>query len=187
VTPDESVVLRVIALLNQHGIPFMVTGSIATSYHGRPRSTHDADLVIDPRPPQLAALVSDLLAEDFHVSPEGAQRALQHRAQFNVIAIREAAKVDLIIRKDRPFSVEEFRRRQLGSFAGTSVPFVTPEDAILSKLEWARRGGDSERQIADAAGVLQLNPSLDRAYVARWAAELGVTDLWTRIERDTAT
>jgi hypothetical protein len=104
-----------------------------------------------------------------------------------VIAIREAAKVDLIIRKDRPFSVEEFRRRQLGSLAGTSVPFVTPEDAILSKLEWARRGGDSERQIADAAGVLQLNPSLDRAYVARWAAELGVTDLWTRIERDTAT
>ena len=85
-TPDETVLLRVIALLDRHGIPFMITGSIATSYHGRPRSTHGADVVIDPRPPQLAAFVSDLLAEDFYVSPDGAERALQQRSQFNVIA-----------------------------------------------------------------------------------------------------
>ena len=91
------------------------------------------------------------------------------------------------MRKDRPFSIEEFRRRQAGSYAGTQVPFVTPEDAILSKLEWARRGGDSERQIADAASVLQLNPGLDRAYVSYWATELGVPDLWARLERETAT
>jgi hypothetical protein len=26
----------------------MVTGSVASSYYGRPRSTHDADIVIDP-------------------------------------------------------------------------------------------------------------------------------------------
>jgi hypothetical protein len=59
---------------------------------------------------------------------------------------------------------------------------VTPEDAVLSKIEWARRAGDSERQIADAAGVLAVNPSLDRAYIERWAQELGLIDLWRRIE-----
>lgn len=60
---------------------------------------------------------------------------------------------------------------------------MSAEDAILSKLEWARQGGDSERQIRDAAGVLELNPTLDRAYVDRWAGELGVKDLWDQISQ----
>ena len=64
---------------------------------------------------------------------------------------------------------------------GQAVSIVTPEDAILSKLEWARRSGDSDKQLADAAGVLDINPALDREYIARWAQELGVTDLWQRI------
>jgi len=58
---------------------------------------------------------------------------------------------------------------------------VTAEDALLSKLEWARRPGDAEKQLADAAGVLHLNPALDRAYVERWATALRVSDLWARI------
>jgi hypothetical protein len=56
----------------------------------------------------------------------------------------------------------------------------TPEDAIVSKLEWARRSGDSERQVRDALGVLELNPAIDCAYV-RWAEALGVADLGRRI------
>lgn len=62
-----------------------------------------------------------------------------------------------------------------------AVAMVTAEDAILSKLEWARRSGDSERQLQDAAGVLELNPSIDREYISKWAAELGISDLWSRI------
>jgi hypothetical protein len=52
---------------------------------------------------------------------------------------------------------------------------------VLSKLEWARRAGDSERQLADAAGVVAVNPTLDRAYIERWAEQLGVADLWSRL------
>ena len=55
---------------------------------------------------------------------------------------------------------------------------------MLSKLEWARRAGDSERHIADAAGVLAVHPNLDRAYVERWARQLGVLDLWMRVASD---
>jgi hypothetical protein len=61
------------------------------------------------------------------------------------------------------------------------VDIVSPEDAIVSKLEWARRSGDSERQLRDAAGVLELNPGVDRQYIAHWVEDLGVADLWRRI------
>jgi hypothetical protein len=58
------------------------------------------------------------------------------------------------------------------------------EDTILSKLEWAKKAGRSEKQIEDAAGVLAVNPGVDRAYVERWARELGVLDLWQEIAGD---
>ena len=58
---------------------------------------------------------------------------------------------------------------------------ASPEDTILSKLEWARKVGRSEKQIDDAAGVLAVNPGIDRAYVERWAGELGVLGLWQEI------
>jgi len=182
VTTEEEVLGQVVRLLEGLAIPYMVTGSIATSYHGRPRATHDADVVIDPTGAQLDALVRDLDAAGFYVDADRAREALRQRRQFNTIEMARATKVDLIVRKDRAFSTEEFRRRQRVdlSFA-RDVSTVTAEDSVLSKLEWARQSGDSERQLRDAAGVVELNPTLDRAYIRQWAEQLGVTDLWERI------
>lgn len=59
-TPELAVLAKVIDLLNRTGIPYMVTGSVAASAHGRPRSTHDADIVIDPTRPQLDQLLANL-------------------------------------------------------------------------------------------------------------------------------
>ena len=122
------------------------------------------------------------MADGFYVDPERALDALREQTQFNTIETRYACKIDLIIRRDRPFSQAVFARRIAVdlSFA-KAVSIVTPEDAILSKLEWARRSGDSEKQLADAAGVLDLNPSIDRGYIEHWAGQLGVSDLWRRI------
>lgn len=122
----------------------MITGSVATSYHGRPRSTHDADIVIDPTAPQLNELVRDLDAAGFYVDARAARAALEHRRLFNATDIQHACKIDLIIRKDRPFSLEELGRRQHVDLTfGRGVAVISPEDAVLSKLEWAKRSGDS--------------------------------------------
>ena len=163
----------------------MLTGSVAASYHGRPRATHDADLVIDPTPEQLECLLTSLQGADFYVDRDGAREAMRRRGQFNAIEMRYACKIVLIVRQDRPFSETEFGRRVAVDLTfGRNISIVTPEDAILSKLEWARKSGDSERQLADAVGVLDLNRSVDRRYIERWANELGVTDLWRRVSAD---
>ena len=181
-SPEEAALRRVLHLLEQHDIPYMLTGSVAASYHGRPRATHDADVVIDPDAERLDALVEDLDAAGFYVDAAGARLAFERRRQFNAIDIQSASKIDLIVRKDRPFSVTELARRQRIdlSFAD-GVAVVSPEDAILSKLEWAKSSGDSERQIRDAADVLEMNPGLDRAYIEQWAEALGVDALWRRL------
>jgi hypothetical protein len=182
VSPEEDALVRVVSALETEGVPYMVTGSVASSYHGRPRSTHDADIVIDPAREQLARLVRRLAAAGFYADEEQAQDALHRRRQFNVIETQSACKIDLIVRKERPFSREELQRRQVAELSpGMSVALASAEDTILSKLEWARKAGGSEKQIADAAGVLEVSPNLDRDYIERWARELGILDLWQEI------
>jgi len=180
----EGAIRRVLVALERAGVPYMLTGSVAASYHGRPRATHDADLVIDPTPQQLDQLVADLDAAAFYVDGAGARAALEQRRQFNAIDTQSASKVDLIVRKERPYSLEELTRRQYVDLSfDRPVAMVTPEDAILSKLEWAQRSGDSVRQLRDAAGVLELNPGVDRTYIERWAIELGVFEMWQAISK----
>ena len=180
--PEEHALLAVVQMLDRHDIPYMVTGSVATSYHGRPRATHDSDVVIDPTPAQLESLVHDLEEAGFYVDPQGARAALEQRRQFNAIDAQHACKIDLIVKKNRPFSEEEFTRRLRVDLAfARQVAVVTPEDAILSKLEWAARSGDSERQLRDAAGVVELNPAIDVGYINRWVGALGVADLWRQL------
>ena len=184
-TPEEEALTRVARALDRHQIAYMVTGSVASSHHGRPRTTHDVDLVIDPEPRPLSDLVRALATDGFYVDGKVAEDALRRRAQFNAIEIESAVKIDLIVRKNRPFSVLELaRRRSVELTAGCTVALATPEDSILSKLEWARKGGGSEKQLADAAGVLEVSgEGLDRAYIEKWACELGVFDLWESLAR----
>ena len=165
--------------LERAGIPYMVTGSLASSYHGEPRATRDVDIVIDPEPEALAALVDDLQAAAFYVDRDVALDALAHRSQFNAIG-PDASKVDFIIRRDRPFSREEFSRRQPAVLLGTPGYLTTAEDLVLAKLEWAAASG-SDRQLSDVAGILAIAGPLDGAYIERWAVVLGVADTWHRL------
>ena len=172
----------VIGLLERSGIPYMVTGSLASSFHGEPRSTRDADIVIDPSPASIQPLVDGLTAAGFYVDAAVAREAVAARSQFNAIG-PDAAKIDFIIRRDRPFSVQEFRRRQEADLLGTPGFVASAEDVILAKLEWAKATG-SERQLDDVAGILAVADELDLPYIQRWAVALDVADAWRAIRRD---
>jgi hypothetical protein len=169
-----------IRLLERSAVPYMITGSIASTYHGEPRSTLDIDIVIDPDAVALERLVDELAAADFYVDRDSARVALRERTQFNAIGA-EAAKVDFIIRKERPFSVEEFGRRRKVELPGRSGFMATVEDVILAKLEWAV-ATDSDRQLRDVAGMRAVaGDALDQAYLARWIAALDLTEAWMRV------
>lgn len=111
-TPEEQALATVVQTLERCGIAYMVTGSVASSDYGRPRSTHDADVVVDPTPGQLEEFVEALEGDGFYVDAGSAQQALRLRRAFNVIEMTFACKIDLIVRQDRDFSREEFSRRR---------------------------------------------------------------------------
>ena len=175
-----SALARIVASLDAAGIPHMVAGSFASTFHGEPRTTHDVDVVIDPSRDALDRFVRSLDRGAFYVSAEAVAEAWRRRGLFNVIDLASGWKIDLILRKDRPFSRSEFARRAPARILDVDVFVATAEDTVLAKLEWARLG-ESERQIRDVIGVIELcGEHLDRRYVERWARELGVEELWER-------
>jgi hypothetical protein len=172
---QEEFLVRIAQALEAARIPFMVTGSHSSSHHGQPRTTNDVDLVIDPTPEQLTRFL-DLLGDRYYVSRESAQEALGRRSMFNVVDFEEGWKADLIVRKDRPFSIEEFRRRLPRTLLGQSLPIASAEDVILTKLEWDAITA-SERQVQDALNVAVVQwPTLDQTYLRQWAPTLGVAE-----------
>ena len=95
---------RIVAALNQAEIPFMLTGSFASSWHGLTRATQDIDLVIASDEDRLRDLIVLLPADQYYVDLDAALDALQRRSQFNVIDLATGWKIDLVVRRDRPFS-----------------------------------------------------------------------------------
>lgn len=174
---------RIVLRLDRAGIPYMLTGSFAAAYHGRPRATQDIDLVIAPSANQIRNLFRDLPAGEYYADERTALEALRHESQFNLIDLATGWKIDLICRKSRAFSRSEFERRVQVDFEGIPLFVAAAEDVILSKLEWAKLGG-SLRQLEDVAGLLQVRgDELDRAYVERWVAALDLDREWTEARR----
>jgi 4-hydroxyphenylpyruvate dioxygenase-like putative hemolysin len=176
---------RLVTILDERRVPYMIVGSTASSYYGEPRKPRGVDFVIDPSTSRLRALVRSLASAGFSVDAKAASQALALRTQFDVVD-STGGKADLIIRKERPFSREEFARKQPAELPTVTAMVATAEDTIIAKLESARTG-EAERHLRDAASILTASGDrLDFAYIERWINELGLQDLWASVGKEQA-
>jgi hypothetical protein len=175
------VTLEVVQALQVLEIPYLLGGSLASSFYGIPRATQDADIAADLAAHHVPPLVS-MLRDRFYLDQERALQAVRRRTSFNLIHLGTNLKVDVFVLDDQAFSRSEMARRRSFPMSGdTNVTFqvASPEDVVLQKLRWFRLGGEvSQQQWSDLLGVLKVQRSrLDSDYLARWSAQLGVDDL----------
>lgn len=176
-----AVTLQVTEAIERLGVPYVIGGSMASTAHGRIRTTLDVDIVADLQPAHVDALVQ-ALGEAFYVDANAARNAIQRRSSFNLIHLETMFKVDIFIPKDRPFDRQQLARREkqvIGTDPDQMAYVASAEDIILAKLEWYRLGGEvSERQWRDIQGILEVSGNrLDQAYLRHWAAMLNISDL----------
>ena len=173
----------VAAALSELNVPFYICGSVASSVLGEPRSTLNIDLVADLQESQVETFIS-LLGERFYADAAPACEAIRRRSSFNLIHQETFLKVDIFLPKKRRFDDEQLRRREMHILEEGSpqYPVATPEDVLLSKMEWFRLGGEtSDRQWRDILGVLKVNCfDIDIGYLEHWAKDLRVDDLLVR-------
>ena len=174
---------RVSEVLDFATIPYMLTGSFASSYYGVLRATHDIDIVISPAPQSVTTLVQRLNEKDYYADLNAAIDAQRNQSMFNALDNQTGWKVDFIFCKSSAYAREAFRRRKAVDFHQTRIFVASVEDVIVSKLEWAKMG-ESARQIEDVAAVFKKqHASVDRPYIEKWVAELGLVPQWTEARR----
>ena len=165
-------------------IPYFISGSLATAVHGMARATMDVDLVADIQSSHIQPLLNTL-GEVFYTDDEMITNAIRQRISFNLIHKETMFKVDVFPAKDRAFNRSQFERREAYALANEperKAFIASPEDNILSKLEWYRLGGEiSDRQWQDVLNVLKIQGErIDRTYLEYWAVQLDVSDLLQR-------
>jgi hypothetical protein len=173
--------LRVVRMLDELGIAYVLGGSLASSLVGEPRATADVDLAIRIDPDQVSALVR-ALSRDFYISEEAVKDAVRRGTSFNAVHLESVTKVDLFVLGD-----DVLDRRQLERRVRVLVTEDPPqqlwigsaEDQILRKLAWYRAGGQvSDRQWRDVIGILAVQSGrLDLEELRTAAEELGLSDL----------
>lgn len=161
----------------------MVTGSFASSLQGEPRLTHDIDLVVIIQKEVVKKLVAQFQPPNYHLDQESVVNAVNNKHTFNLINVTEGDKVDFWLLTDEPFDASRFKRRVADEFAGIKIYVSAPEDTILAKLRWAKLSGGSEKQFTDALRVYEVQfNKLDTGYLAYWAKELEVEEMWKRLQ-----
>ncbi len=163
---------KVIDRLGRENISYMLTGSMAVNVYGHARATNDFDIVLQINRHHVPKLIK-LFEKDFYISREAIEEALRQQSMFNVIDNETIFKVDFIIAKEDPFSRQQFERRQKITVGDKEIYVISPEDLILSKLEWSQTSL-SEIQERDIQNILRiLDKNMDWQYLEKWANAKG--------------
>jgi hypothetical protein len=176
---ELDIVRDVARRLEQGGLAYMLTGSMAMNYYAQPRMTRDIDVVVALTPKDTDAIVR-LFTPDYYVARDVVSSSIAHQSLFNLIHQESVIKVDCIVRKNTPYRRAEFERRQRVTVKDFSVWIVSKEDLIISKLWWAK-DSQSELQLRDVRNL--LNTGCDTAYINHWTTELVLNTVWEQCQK----
>jgi hypothetical protein len=169
-TPQE-LLMAISNILEELEIPHAVTGGFAVTVWGIPRYTADIDIVIEFADKNIKPLAKKLVAidKDVHINEDAMREALMYHGEFNSIHPDTGLKVDFFVQDNSSYNALKIKRAILRDINGQKIPFVSPEDLILSKLIWSKES-ESQKQAGDIKSVLR-NPTLtlDMKYIKGWA------------------
>ena len=172
----------VVNAFEKFSIPYYIGGSIASSIYGMARATMDIDIVADVKLHHISLLRQELKTS-YYIDEDMINEAIQNSSSFNLIHLETAIKIDVFIFKDIPYHQNAFERKIKDTLEDDDIKtefyFSSPEDIIISKLQWYELGGKvSERQWLDVIGVIKVQgDSLDKNYLKIWTKRFGIFEL----------
>jgi hypothetical protein len=178
--------ITLVSTFDAADISYMIVGSYSSNFYGIPRSTKDADVVLQ--------MDADVWARLPALLPPGIE--LEQQGGFEMVT---ATRRDVLRVKDSLFEIELFhlsedehdrarfsRRRKVEIVPRTGVWLPTPEDVVVQKLRWAK-GARRSKDYADALAVLQVQGNtLDWPYIERWCAAHDTLDVLAEAKAEAA-
>ena len=177
-TTIDDVTLRVIDALNASSVNYMLVGSFSTNVYGIPRSTKDADFVLQHEG-EFAPEFYEKLGKNFNFDP-------QLKFETNTGTFKQEMRfsgtpftVELFRLSDDPFDQTRFERRVPVKLLGRETFIPRAEDVVVMKVRWFR-----EKDRADVKNVLTVQQGkLDWPYIEKWCGEHGTLAKLEEIRR----
>ena len=170
---EHSELLRhAVSVLERLGVPYFVTGSVATAYFGEPRFTNDIDVVADLPLDWADEFCAAFPAADYYVSSAAVPRRSSVETSSTSFTPLPASKLTSCCPRGRRSTKADWR----GGCGYSRTPVTRrgsfPEDVIVKKMDFYREGG-SEKHLRDITGILKvMGDRIDRGYILEWAARL---------------
>lgn len=160
---------RVTHALEIHKIPYMLSGSLALNAYSIPRMSLDIDIVVELHEEHLNDFFG-IFKNDYYIDKVTVKEETKRHGMFNVIDHKTGFKVDFILKKDTEYRNFEFSRRRREPIADFQVWIVSPEDLIISKIDWIQQY-QSDKQFNDIQNLLAV-PGIDLNYILTWCKKL---------------
>lgn len=178
---ETDLLLIFIRPLNELGLSYMVTGSVAGVLYGEPRVTHDVDLVLAMPGKDAERVAQAFPMDDFYCPPVEvllAEAMRGHRGHFNLIHHQSGFRADVYLAHRDEFQHWALKRRQEVVVDGVPVPAAPPEYVIVKKLEFYREGG-SQKHLRDIAGIMRTSgEAVSRSTVDEWVKKFSLENEW---------
>jgi hypothetical protein len=168
----ESISADVVKILNAHGIPYMLVGSLSTNYHSIVRSTKDADIVIQA---ELGSTARLIVAEIpyLRMDPQLGFETVTTTKRILLRATTEDFTIELFGLSDDPHDQLRFQRRVQVEWLDQKAWLASLEDVIITKLRWAQMAG-REKDYVDVRNVIAVRGDcVDWPYVEQWCEQHG--------------
>ena len=160
---------KIIDVLDEINIPFMLSGSVAMGIYVLPRATRDFDFIVHLEPINVGAFVEQFKV-GYYCDEDAVKDAIAHKSIFNIIDHESGYKADFVVLKDEAFRQEEFKRRHPVELFGKKIYIVTVEDLLISKLIWIQ-DIQSAIQIEDIKQLANVK-EIDMVYIKNWTKQL---------------
>lgn len=174
----------VIDALESLAIPYMLVGSFSSNYYGIPRSTEDADFVIELKDTPVKTIVG-ALGSQFKWDPQIAFETITGTTRNVVELLDGDFRVELYRLSADPHDQERFRRRRRITLAAVhrDAYLPTAEDVILTKLRWSQHGQRSKDR-EDVRDVIAVQGDrIDWNYVHPWCEQHGTRQILDEIRQ----
>lgn len=167
-TPEESKTFQVIAALDAERISYLLAGSFASNYYGIPRSTKDADFVLQAKG-GLGESFARRLGGEFELDPQLTFETVTGTYRQYVRHRATSFTIELFQLSDDAHDQLRFERRKAAQIFGRQVWLLAAEDVVVSKLRWGRSKDEQ-----DVFNVLCVQRDrLDWTYIATWCERQG--------------
>ena len=169
---------RLLKLLEDKNVPYMIIGGYALPFYGRIRTTADIDLVVAIKTEkELKQLLNSLRSAEFEPTIASPNNPL-----IVVLDRKEKIEMELWLKPDGVvFDDETLRRRQKVKISANLWAWIiSAEDFIVSKLARPDRGATDEQDVKSVL-IRQAN-KLDAEYLQRRAKKAGVLAILQAIQ-----